>query len=222
MLVGHVAAGLAVKCAEPKLSLGTTVLAAFAADLLLFIFLIAGIENIRVVPGVASNRFMGDIPYSHSLLMGAVWAVLLAGVYFLVRRYRRGAWFLGAAVLSHWVLDVISHRPDMQFAPGVHAAVGLGLWNSPAATWVVEGGLWALALFWYVRATRARNKFGIFFFWAGGTVLTLVWLNNITAGIDPNPARAGWNGLIFFSLIVAWAYWMNRLRPLEKTASSPA
>jgi hypothetical protein len=189
-------------------------LAVMFVDLLVFPLLIAGVENFRVEPGATTNRMVGrDIAYTHSLLMNAVWAALFASVYFLWRRERRGAWLLFAAVLSHWPLDVVSHRPDMQLAPGVRGYFGFGLWNSRPATLIVEGSLWLLALILYARATRARTRLGVYAFWGGVVLLTLVWYGNISSGMDPNPVKAGVGGLIFFSLMVAWAYWMNRLRP---------
>ena len=197
---------------EPKISLGTWMLAVMLADLIAFLFLMAGVERFYVEPGVALNRMVGDIPYSHSLLMDAVWGGLFAACYFLRRHYRRGAWLLFAAVLSHWVLDVISHRPDMLLAPETHLAMGLGLWNSLPATLIVEGGFWLLAIIFYVRATRAKRRAGSYAFWIGVILLTLAWYGNLTNGMDPNPVRAGVSGLIFFTLMVAWAYWISLTR----------
>ena len=111
MLVGHLAVGLVAKVIEPKVSLGTWIMAALFADLVTFPLLIAGIEHFDNVPGAQLNRTIGrDIVFSHSLLMDIVWGVLFAAIYFLGRRYARGALLLGAAVLSHWLLDVVSHR----------------------------------------------------------------------------------------------------------------
>ncbi|HEY6190565.1 MAG TPA: hypothetical protein VIW80_23135 [Pyrinomonadaceae bacterium] len=207
------AVGLIAKRVEPKVSLGTWMLAVMLADLLVFPLLILGIEHFDVVPGVNSNRVVGrDIVYSHSLLMGAVWATLFAVVYFLRRRYPRGAYLLFLAVLSHWLLDVVSHRPDMPLAPGVQTVLGLGLWNSVPATLIVEGGFWLLAIILYVRATRAAKRSGVYAFWPVIALLTLMWYGNIRAGMEPNPIKAGVGGLVVFSLVVAWAYWMNRAR----------
>ena len=212
MLVGHLAVGFAAKRVEPKVSLGTWVLAAVFADLVAFVLMIAGVERFLTVPGVTSNRFIGEIPYSHSLLMDVVWAALFTGVYFLRRHYPRGAWLLFVVVMSHWVLDLVSHRQDVQLAPGPHPAFGLGLWNSLRATWIVEGGLWLAAIILYVRATRGAKLWGVFVFWIGIILFTLAWNGNIRAGVDPNAVRAGIGGLIFFSLMVAWAYVVNRSR----------
>jgi hypothetical protein len=144
--------------------------------------------------------------------MDAVWGILLAGPFYLWRRNLRGALLLFGVVLSHWVLDAISHRPDMQFAPGVQACLGFGLWNSLPATLIVEGGLWILAIITYVGATRSRGLTGNLAFWPVAAFLTLAWWGNLNRGIDPNPVRAGASGLILFALVILWAYWMNRVR----------
>lgn len=214
MLVGHIAAGMVAKRVEPRISLGTVVLAAVLADILVFVFLIAGVEHYSVLTGVRRNRFLGyDTVYSHSLLMDVIWAALFAGVWFHRRRNARGAWVLFAAVISHWMLDVISHRSDMKLAPATHLTVGLGLWNSLPATLIVEGGLWMLAIIMYVGISRAKSRAGVYVFWSGAALFTLLWWGNITRGIEPDPVKAGIGGLILFSLIVGWAYLTNRLRP---------
>jgi hypothetical protein len=96
--------------------------------------------------------------------MDIVWAALLAGACLLWRRHARGAYILFAVVVSHWVLDVISHRPDMRIAPGIPGAFGFGLWNSMPATLMVEGGMWLLAIGLYVRATRTDSRAGTYAF----------------------------------------------------------
>ena len=221
MFVGHMAVALAAKRVEPKISLGTWMLAALLADLIVFPLLILGVEHFDAVPGVTHNRMVGrDIVYSHSLLMGIVWGALFAAAYFARRSFRRGAYLLFGAVLSHWVLDVVSHRPDMALAPGMSAVFGLGLWNSVPATIIVEGGLWLLFIILYIRATKPRGRASLYVFWSGVAVLTLAWWGNIGGGMDPNPIRAGTAGLIFFSSIVAWGYWMNGLRPVTRVETT--
>lgn len=204
MLVGHLGVGLIGKRIEPKISLGTWVFAALLADFICFPLMIAGVESF--------HNGVGNIPYSHSHLTMTLWAALFGGAFFLLRRNRAGAWLLFAAILSHWLLDAISHKPDMQLSPGVPEAFGFGLWTSVLATLIVEGGFWVLALLVYLRGTRAKTRVGVIGFWLGIALLTLSWYGNIHKGIDPDPVRAGIRGLIFFSLIVAWAYWMNRAR----------
>jgi membrane-bound metal-dependent hydrolase YbcI (DUF457 family) len=215
MLVGHIAVGLAAKRITPRVSLGTLVLAVLLPDLLWCIFLLAGIEHVEIRSGRGAVNYLtlSDIAFSHSLLMDAVWGGLFAAAYYLARHYARGAWMLFAAVMSHWLLDFVAHRPDMALAPGVHRHYGLGLWNSVAATIVVEGGMWLLAIIVYVRATRPKRRMGVYAFWIVVALLTLAWRGNIAGPPPPSPRAMAASSLIFFSCVVAWAYWMNRLRP---------
>jgi membrane-bound metal-dependent hydrolase YbcI (DUF457 family) len=167
MFVGHFAVGLAGKRVAPKVSLGTLILAAAFSDVLWIIFFATGIEQVEIQPGlmVANSLNLVYIPFSHSLLMDAVWGGLFAGIYFLLRRDTRGAWILFAAVVSHWVLDFATHRPDMPLAPGIDLRFGLGLWNSRMATFIVEGALWFGAIILYTRRTWPRSHLGAFAFW---------------------------------------------------------
>ena len=223
MLLGHFAVGLGAKRAEPALSLGTLVFEELFADVLAFILVAAGIEHFRIATDVQRNRLMGEnIVYSHSLLMDILWGALLAGAYFLWRRHARGAWILFAAVVSHWVLDVVSHRPDMRIAPGIPRTFGLGLWNSIPATLVVEGGMWLLAIVLYVRATRANKRTGVYAFWVGIVVLTLAWIGNISAPPSSGAGAAALPSLIFFGCAIGWAYWMDRVRSNSSAYSAPA
>ena len=216
MFVGHFGVAFVAKRAEPSLSLGTLVLAAMLADLLWTVFMMVGVEQVAFKPGMGAVNYFDavNIAMSHSLLMDAIWAAVFAAVYYSSRHRSRAAWILFAAVLSHWVLDVVSHRPDMPLAPGVPLFFGWGLWTSVPATLVVEGGFWLIAVVLYARAARPEHRVGIFAFWIGVALLTLLWHNNI-AGPPPPPRTAPLGSLIVFSLALAWAYWVDRLRPLR-------
>lgn len=216
MFVGHYAVGLVLKRVEPKVSLGTFVLAAMFADFLWAIFLLLGIEHVQLKAGMGAENYFDpssiNIVWSHSLLMNAIWAALFAGAYWLWRHYGPGAWLLFAAVLSHWLLDFVAHRAIMALAPGTHRHFGLGLWTCIPATVIVEGGFWLFAIILYVRTTHPRRRAGAYVFWSVIALLTLAWYNNIAGPPPPRPDLAPIVSLIFFSVTVAWAYWMNRLR----------
>jgi len=214
MLVGHLAVAMAAKRVTPQFSLGTLTGAALAPDILWCVFMIVGIEHAKVNPG-SGQAIALDASYSHSLLMGAVWGALTAAAFFWRRHDSRGAWILFAAVLSHWLLDFISHPPDMALAPGLSQRFGLGLWSSIPATLIVEGGLWLAALIVYVRATRARKRTGVYAFWPVVVFLTAAWINNFAGPPPPDVSKMAVSSLFFFSLVVAWAYWMNSLRPVN-------
>lgn len=215
MHVGHFATGLIGKRIDPKLSLGTMILAAMLGDILWCVFMLAGVEQIRITAGRgAANYFQPiNIAYSHSLAMLLVWAAVFAGVHFLWRRSRRSALLLFSLVLSHWPLDVIAHKSDMPLAPGVPQQFGIGLWSNIIATIIVEGGLWLLSLVIYLRVTRSGSKLALFIFWLGVLLVTLSWLNNIAGPPPPDVRIAALASLIYFLLVVAWGYWLNRLRP---------
>lgn len=216
MFVGHFAVGLAAKTVAPKVSIGTLILAAAFSDLLWIAFFAAGIEQVVIQPGlmVANSLNLVYIPFSHSLLMDAVWGALFAAIYFLLRRDSRGAWVLWMAVMSHWVLDVATHRPDMPLAPGFDMHFGLGLWNSRLATFVVEGALWFGAIVLYARATRPTGRTGVYAFWTMIVLLTALWLISLNGAPPPSLTSLAMVNTVFFAIVEAWAYWMNRSRPL--------
>jgi hypothetical protein len=149
MFIGHYAVALGAKRVSPKVSLGTLLLASQFIDLLWPIFLLLGLEHVRIDPGntVFTPLDFYDYPISHSLLAVLGWAAGFGVVYYAVRRSGRNALILGALVLSHWVLDFISHRPDLPLIPGMETRVGLGLWNSFAASVMVETALFAVGAF---------------------------------------------------------------------------
>lgn len=157
MFIGHYAVAFAAKKAVPEVRLGTLAMAVQWLDLLWPAFLLVGVEHASVEPHATRITPLNfyDYPWSHSLLMALLWSVVFAGVYYLAHRTlghgsTRVAAVLGFCVFSHWLLDWISHRADMPLWPGHSPLVGLGLWNHPAASFVVEfGGLaLALALYW--------------------------------------------------------------------------
>ena len=119
MFIGHFAVALAAKKAAPKTSLGTLILAAQLPDLLWPIFLLLGVEHARISPGATAVTPLDftSYPLSHSLLADIGWGLLLAGLYLLTRRNLRGGFLLALLVLSHWLLDALSHRPDLPLWP---------------------------------------------------------------------------------------------------------
>jgi hypothetical protein len=149
-------------------------------------------------------------PYSHSLTADFGWAALFAIVYGLVRRDWRAAGWMGVLVLSHWVLDLVAHRPDLPLWAG-GPKVGLGLWNSLAATLIVEFALFAGGAWLYLRATRARDRVGGVLIGTFIAALAILYLA-VVFGPPPDSPRelvvAGLGGWLF----VAWGYWIDRHR----------
>lgn len=215
MLLGHYGVALAAKRVAPRSSLGSLILAAQWADLLWPILLITGVERVRVAPGLMAANSLDFVsyPYSHSLLMLVVWGVVLGAIYFAVRRYRRGAWIVGGLIVSHWVLDLIVHRPDLPLWPGSPMEVGLGLWNSIAGTLVVEFGLLVLGAVVYVRTTRARDRIGSWGLWAMLVLLGAMLLSGFAGPPPPDPRVIAYSALGLW-LFVPWGAWVDRHREL--------
>jgi len=212
MFVGHIALGFAAKRAAPGVSAGTLVMAAQFVDILWPIFLLLGLEHVRIDPGntaVAPLDFY-DYPWTHSLLMGLLWALLFAGIWYLRKRDSRVALLLGGLVVSHWVLDFITHRPDLPLYPG-GPNVGLGLWNSVAGTMVVEGGLFVAGVFIYLRATRPLDRTGRFATYGLIAFLVVAYLANIFSPPPPSVSAIAWGGQAAW-LLLLWALWADRHR----------
>jgi len=215
MHVGHFATGLIGKRVDPRLSLGTMILASMLADVLWCVFMLAGVEEVQITNGRGAGNYFHpiNIALSHSLAMLFVWGAVFAGVHFWLRRSKRSALLLFLLVLLHWPLDVIAHKSDMPLAPGLAQQFGFGLWTNVIATIIVEGGLWLLSLVIYLRVTRSRSKLALFVLWPVVLLVTLLWLNNIAGPPPPDIRIAPLASLIYFLLVVAWGYWLNRLRP---------
>jgi membrane-bound metal-dependent hydrolase YbcI (DUF457 family) len=162
MLVGHHAVAYVAKRITPRVSLGTLLAAAMFSDLLVSVDQLAGVEHARSTPGIAAFSSLDgyDIAISHSLATSAFWSLLVGFAYFWWCRSQRGAIVVGAAVFSHWVLDVVSHRPELPLAPGIPVFLGFGLWNSVPMTFAVEGTLWLWSIALYVTATRPTSRGG--------------------------------------------------------------
>ena len=213
MFVGHLALALAGKRAAPSVSLGWLVTAVTASDLLWPVFLLLGVERVRIVPGaMAFTPLVFDsYPWSHSLLMGLVWGAVLAGI----ARWRgisaRAAALLGALVVSHWVLDFVTHAPDMPLWPGPSPRLGLGLWNSIPGTFLVEGTLWAAAIVLYLRAVGAGDRIGQVAFWSFVVICTLMWASGPWSPPPPNPRALAWFALTGW-IVVPWAALADRHR----------
>jgi membrane-bound metal-dependent hydrolase YbcI (DUF457 family) len=213
MLLGHYGVAFAAKRWAPRSSLGTTVLAAQWLDELWPILVLAGVERVGVVPGLmAANPLDFEYyPFSHSLAAVVVWSVLFGVIYYAARRNVRTATIIGALVLSHWILDLLMHRPDLPFWPGSNVRVGLGAWNSIPLTIVLELAVFGSGVVVYLRATRARDRIGSLALWAMVLVLIAIFASGFASGPPPNGRAVGIVTLGLW-LFVPWSYWIDRHR----------
>jgi hypothetical protein len=137
----HLAVGLAAKRVAPKSPVIFLILAAYAIDMIWAVFYFAGIEAMS--DGTTTN------PWSHGLLMSMVWSALVGLFVFFVSRNRRTGWISALLVLSHWVIDFISHPMLFAFPNDTGLSllfegsptVGLGLWRTELGMNVGEYGM---------------------------------------------------------------------------------
>lgn len=215
MFIGHFAVGFASKRIAPRASLASLLAAPLLLDLLWPVFLLLGVEQVAVNPAggnpLLSLRFT-SYPWSHSLLMSVVWAVLFGGAYYGVTRYGRGAWVVALAVVSHWVLDYVTHIPDLPLVPGGGPVVGLGLWRSPAAAVAVELALFAAGVWLYATGTTARDGIGRFGWWAFVAICLASYGASLVSSPPSSVTTLGWTA-IGGSIITLWlAWWTDRHR----------
>ena len=212
MFVGHLAVALGARRLEPRVSLGAGVAAAFGLDLIWPIFLLLGLETVEVRAGdtAFTNLTFVSYPWSHSLLTALGWSALVLLIARRVYQSWRAGGVLAALVLSHWVLDFVTHRPDLPLWPGGPLA-GLGLWQSIVATLLLEGTLFLVCIAIYVTSTRAIDGTGR---WALAGLLLLtsvIWATQPYSPPPPSASAVAWGGLILW-LLPPWARWIDNHR----------
>lgn len=211
VFLGHFAVALAAKRAAPRASLGTLVLSAQFADCLWPLLLLLGVEQVRIAPGTTRVSPLDFIsyPYSHSLLMQFVWGSLLGALYFLMLRDLSAATVLGLLLPTHWILDYVSHRPDMPLYPG-GPKVGLAMWNSLPLSLTVEYGLFVAGILIYMSATRAKQPHS-YVLWALISFLAVAYPASVF-GPPPPSVRVLALTAISIWLTIPWAAWGDRQR----------
>jgi hypothetical protein len=225
VFLAHYGVALALKRAEPKLSLGTLFIAVQFADLLWGVFLLLGWEHARIIPGFTPVTPLDfyDYPISHSLLGTALWSVVAAALYFSwptrdTSHHWQAAAIVGLAVLSHFPLDVVAHVPDLPVTGNASAKLGLGLWNYPAATLLVELLCLGAGLGVYVAYRSHRHPVR----WGRLSIVLLVLLGTYLASrfgpLPPSMTVVAVSDILFLVAVAALAAWADR--PAEVRARS--
>jgi len=226
MFIGHYGVSLAAKRIDARISLGLLFLAVQFVDILWAVFVLLGIEKVRIVPGftAASDLDLYYFPYTHSLLASLLWA---AAIYVVFRLLPAGAGsrrstvaiVLGAAVFSHFVLDLIVHTPDLPLYDST-AKIGLGLWNDAVTTYLIEGLILVGGLFLYLRSTSATTfagKYGMIIL----VILMLVFnLDTLFGSPPPSPQFVAGSALSSYLVLAGIAFWLDRQRPAPTTQPS--
>lgn len=213
MFIGHFAVGFAAKRVTPRIPLAVLFAAAQLADMLWPIFVALGLEAVLIEPD--SNPFLTlhftSYPYSHSLLLLAVWGVIFGWLCHLMWGHRRVLPVIAALVVSHWVLDFITHRPDLPLYAG-GPKLGLGLWNSIPATAIIEGLMFAGGVWVYAHTTRARDNIGRWAFSTFAAFLVVGYIANLMGPPPPSVLALSLSVIVGSAILTAWSWWADRHR----------
>jgi membrane-bound metal-dependent hydrolase YbcI (DUF457 family) len=171
------------------------------------IFVLAGIERVEVAPGITAFTPLDFVhyPWTHSMLAAALWSLLFGLCCWKLGR--RAALVMGLLVFSHWLLDAASHRPDLPLWPGAAPLVGLGLWNSVAATLAVESLMFAGAVALYLRAGGNAGPR----FWSLIAFFVLAYLGAAFGPPPPHATAVAASALALW-LLPVWGGWIARPR----------
>ena len=219
MNIGHYGVSLALKKADTKISLGLLFFAAQFVDILWAVLVLLGIERAEIVPGITAANPIDYVyyPFSHSLVASLIWA---GAVYILFRilpaktgsQQSKVALVMAAAVLSHFFLDLLIHRPDLPLSIGDSPTIGLGLWNYLIISYVVEGLIFLGGLWIYMKATTGKTfagKYGILIFAA---FLFLTNLMNLFGTPPPDSQTLATFSLTTYLLSIGIAFWLDHKR----------
>ncbi len=182
-------------------------------DLLWPLMLLLGLEHVRIDPGntVATPFDFYDYPITHSLLGATGWGFFLSALVFFRARDLRAAIVVGVCVISHWFLDLLTHRPDLPLAPGFDGKYGFGLWNNLPATMIVELSLFIAGILVYSKLTRHKDRVGRFGFYSLIAFLIVTWLGNFFGPPPPSELAIAIAGNATW-LLVLWGYWIDKHR----------
>lgn len=223
MFIGHFGVGFGAKPLAPKISLGALFIAAQFIDLLWPTLLQLGLERVQVVPGATrvTPLVFEHYPISHSLLGVVAWAAVVGGIYWLVRREKKGALLLAALVVSHWLLDLIVHQPDLPLVPGTEVLLGLNAWSSLPLTVAIEVPTFAIGAWLYLRSTTAMDAIGTWGCWSLIAFLLVIYAGNLFGSPPPSADAIAWVGQAQW-LLVLWAYWVDKHRRWSGAAAGRA
>jgi hypothetical protein len=218
MFIGHFAPALVAATHKDAPSLPVLFIGAQLVDWAFFGLLLTGAEQMRVSPGISVMNPMDlyHMPYTHSLLGSAVFGALFAALIWIASRNRTAALIGFAVVVSHWLLDLLVHVPDLTIA-GSPPKLGLGLWNHPAIEMPLEIGITMGALWLYARATGGL-RLSIYVLASILLILqTFNWFGPVATVVDANTTWFAWFAYGAATLAAWWAA-RTASAPLSKTA----
>ncbi len=206
---------MAIGRAERGVNVGVFIAAAFLLDIVLWIFVLLGLESVTIPANFArTHQAQFVFPYSHGLLASVAWSAL-AGVVGLVvysrlQTSRRAAVLIAAAVLSHWILDALVHRPELPLAGSTSRSVGLGLWNTMPLALTLEAVILAGGLCLFISGAKPIRGKSIALAVLCLVVMTFTALGMTMAPAPPSAKAMAASSLGTLILVCALGCWLGR------------
>lgn len=177
MLIGHYGPAFMIKAIDKKVALWMLFIAVQVPDIIWATLILLGIEKSSINTDLTSNPLdLSFMPYSHGMLSTIVYSLIIVGILMLIPYFRKNkaiAWWLGLAIFSHWILDFISHRPDLPLICNSYK-VGLGLWNYPTWASIIEVGIFLGGAIWYAIKVKGFKTWAAWLFWSFIIIATLL------------------------------------------------
>src|SRR4029453_11310571 len=214
MFVGHYGVSFAIKGANRGIPLWLLFVAVQFVDVLWAIFVMAGVEKVRITPGITATNPLDlyYMPYTHSLVAAVFWSIAAFVGYRLARgNARNAALLLAIAVFSHWVLDFIVHRPDLPLYDDT-LKMGLGVWNYPAMAFTLEAAVLVAGIVIYLRSSKAVSVAGKYGPPVFAIVLLLLQVMVFFGAPPASPLAAALTALLSYIILSAIAFWLNKKR----------
>jgi hypothetical protein len=220
MFIGHYGVSFAAKAIKPSIPLWVLFLAVQIVDVFWAIFVLLGIEKVRIVPGITATNPLDlyYMPYTHGLITSLLWALGAAVIYRFspgIGRWGTAA-LVGIAVFSHWVFDLLVHRPDLPLYDNSHK-VGLGLWNFPAIAFSLEVALLLGGMYLYMKITRSVRRGGFFGMIVFGLIMIAVQLTVFFGSPPTSPTQVAVSALVSYFLFASIAFWLEQKRDYVAT-----
>lgn len=220
LFVGHYSASFLAKSLQKTIPLWLLFLAVQFVDILWSIFVLLGIEKVRIVPGITASNALDlyYMPFTHSLVGAFFWSALAFRIcqFFPSLRGWRAGLTIGAAVFSHWILDVIVHRPDLALYDNT-LKMGFGLWNHPVPAFILEIALLVGGALGFLRSAAKKGRIIVYL-----CLLVLVQVVGTFFFPPPPSARAAaLTALSFYLVFALLAFWVEGRQSLTVRVAAP-
>jgi len=218
MFVGHYSVAFAARSKRNKIPLWVLFIAVQFLDYIWATLVLLGIEKLRVIKGFTAGSMLDSYfhPYSHSLIAAIAWSCI-AGLAYKIFCSRHGSLYreyapfiVGAAVFSHWILDLIAHPRDLAIYDNTWK-VGFGLWNYRDPEFALEIGLLGVGIMLYLtrNAIPAIRKGAVIVF---GVALVIIQIGDTYVPRNPLTDKATAMGVwLFYTLFVVVAFLIEKI-----------